>query len=89
MFDNLPDFVRYTDWSSITPYLVAKRLLTIDDRQKLMNVPSHTEKGNCFYLDMLPTKGDDAYCRLYECIKDEPGHSGHDDLIKILDSVVH
>ena len=86
----LPKFIRYTNWVNILAHLSAKRLVSNDSRQKLMSHHlTDVQKGNYFYMDVLPSQGDDAYCRLYDCLKDEQEHHGHRDLLKILNGVHH
>lgn len=85
----LPTFIRYTSWVNILAHLVAKQLVSRDSRQKLMSEHlTDVQKGNYFYMDVLPSQGDDAYCRLYDCLKDEQDHHGHSDLLKILNELL-
>ena len=83
--DNLPDFIKYTDWKFLVPYLTSKRLIDDDSAEFLLSdTRMRQEKGVYFYYLVLPHKGHDAYSRFYECLKNEKEHLGHESLLKCL-----
>lgn len=82
---NLPLFIRYTDWNCLVSYLVAARLLSVDKAEVMLSPhKDQTEKGNYFYIHILPYAGWDAYRKLYKCLESERDHSGHSSLLRIL-----
>ena len=87
---NCNDFVNYTNWNSLVPYLVSKDLL---DKENCEFLTSHfrnsREKGLKFYLEILPSKGSTAYSRFYSCIAEEDEHSGHTSLLELLDRSIN
>jgi hypothetical protein len=82
---NMVEFVDSTDIDSLCPYLFAKDLLSCKDVEDLQGIKSVRGKKNFFYLLILPSKGVDAYQKLLDCLREDTAHSGHSDLVKIID----
>jgi hypothetical protein len=79
------DFLNYTNWKLLLPYLMAKELLDRDITDILMNeYRTNLDKGLKFYLSTLPSKGSTAYSRFYQCLLEEEEHSGHRTLLELL-----
>ena len=77
------EFVKYINWQSLLPFLESRNLLDPDSTFHLSHAhKSDQEKGNYFLLQVLPTKGRDAYQRFYSCIAQEKEHSGHTSLLE-------
>lgn len=84
----MPTFVTNTDFKELSSHLFAKRILHAGDYATLTNIPSCKERGNHFYIELLPRKGRHAYRRLYKCLRNEANHAGHRDLFEILDTAM-
>lgn len=84
----MPIFVNNTDFQSISSYLYSRKLLHTSDYTTLVNMLSDKERRNRLYMQILPTKGRHTYRRLYECLKDEVEHTGHKDLVEVLDKAL-
>lgn len=84
----MPEFVKDTDIEELAPLLYSKKLLHSGDYAKLRSIPSDKQRGNHFYMEILPRKGRHTYRRLYECLKKETEHLGHRDLVRILDKAL-
>ena len=84
--DNMPKFVRLTNWTCLYAHLVSKQLLDPHMRE-YMNSSAHTQqlKGNKFYGEYLPSHGDRGYLKLLECLREETEHSGHAILVNLLE----
>lgn len=80
----LPTFVHNTDFNSLAAHLISKKLLQSCEYTTLKTMPTVTEKGLHFYIEILPHKGRHAYRQLYKCLRDVPEHLGHSDLLEIL-----
>ena len=81
-------FTKNTNFVTLLPYLYEKKLLHPGECETLGTFPSSSEKGNHFYMVILPQKGKHAYRSLYKCLKKETEHLGHKDLIEILDKAL-
>ena len=85
--DNLPTFIRQTNWTFLLPHLVSVDLSdSVATDYLLSESKSHQEKGVHFYLRVLPSKGPDAYTRFHRCLCDEKEHLGHQSLQQLLQS---
>lgn len=84
----MPAFVTNTDFNTLAAYLFSKKLLYSCEYTMLKSMPPGNERGNHFYIEILPHKGRHAYRRLYKCLRDEPEHLGHKDLVKILNKAL-
>lgn len=73
---------------SLSPYLIQHQLLTNGEHSTLTNMTDSSECAMHFYTQILPRKGTLAYTMFYECLKvvveDVSCHSGHKDLLDIL-----
>ena len=85
MTRSLPEFIELTNSEYLVPRLVSLGLLDPAATEYLLN-ENRTEhqKGVYFYLKVLPSKGPDAYTRLYKCLCGEQKHLGHQTLLKYL-----
>ena len=83
--DNMPMFVRLTNWNCLYAHLVARRLLDPHMREFMISSASHQQKGNKFYGEYMPSNGSEGYERLLECYKEETEHSGHEILANKLE----
>lgn len=83
---NMVEFVDSTDIDTLSPHLYAKQLLSHNDMVELRSIPSDRGKKNFLYMLLLHSKGVDAYQKLYDSLKEATQHSGHIDLVKIIDS---
>ena len=82
---SLPEFIELTNWEYLAPHLVSVDLLDPAATDYLLNeTRTEHQKGVYFYLKVLPSKGPDAYTRLYKCLCDEKKHSGHKSLLHFL-----
>ncbi len=80
------DFLQYTNWKCLFPYLVSNELLDRCAMEILINdMITSTDKGIKFYYEVLPSKGKTAYSRYYRSVSQERDHIGHQTLIEILD----
>ena len=84
----MPTFVTFTDFDSICTYLYSRKLLHTSDYTTLRNMLSDKERRNRLYMEILPSKGRHTYRRLYECLRNETEHTGHRDLVEILDKAL-
>ncbi len=80
------EFVQYSNWSTLLPYLEAANLLDPDTKEKLMSSCGEREKSNYFYLKSLPSQGKDAYTKFYKCLMKEKEHAGHKTLQELFSS---
>jgi len=81
----LPKFIEQTNWKFILPHLVSVDLSDKSTTDFLLNeTKSDQDKGDHFYLQVLPSKGDDAYTRFYTCLCNENEHLGNKSLLEIL-----
>lgn len=80
------EFVDSTDIDTLSPHLYAKQLLSHNDMVELRSIPSDRGKKNFLYMLLLHSKGVDAYQKLYDSLKEAMQHSGHIDLVKIIDT---
>lgn len=83
--ENMPMFVRLTNWNSLYAHLVSKRLLDVCMREYMLSIATQQQKGNKFYGEYLPSHGGHGYQRLLECLKEEVEHSGHATLVTLLE----
>lgn len=82
------DFLNYTNWKLLLPHLMANELLDRDITEVLMNnYMTNLDKGLKFYLSVLPSKGNTAYSRFYQCVSEEEEHSGHRTLLELMDNL--
>lgn len=85
--DNMPIFVRLTNWNSLYAHLVSKRLLDAHMREFMLSPSnSNQEKGNKFYGEYMPSHGTCGYQRLLQCYQEEPEHCGHETLATLLEN---
>ena len=83
--DNMPKFVRYTNWGCLYAHLISNRLLDPDMREFMNSTASNQQKGNRFFGECLPSQGGLGYHRLLQCYKEEKEHSGHKSLVELLE----
>lgn len=83
--ENMPTFVRLTNWNSLYAHLVSKQLLDQHMREYMLCVATQQQKGNKFYGEYLPSHGSQGYQRLLECLQEEVEHSGHVTLANLLE----
>lgn len=83
---SMEEFVRSTDLESLYTHLYAKELLSHKDMEYIEGIKSSRGKKNYFYMFLLNTKGRGAYQKLFDCLKAEQQHSGHRDLVAIIES---
>ena len=85
---NCNDFVKYTNWQMLLPYLFSNELLDEHSSELLRNdLTTNHHKGLTFYLEILPSKGKTAYTRFYDCIAKEDQHSGHKTLLELMNKL--
>lgn len=81
----MPEFVRYTDVSSLAPYLFKFQLLTFDEYAHINSLPSSNAQSQYYYTTILPKKGAKAYLTFYQClleaVKEPSCNKGHKDLL--------
>lgn len=85
---NMTIFVTCTDFKTLYSHLYEKKILHSTDYATLTSKPSGRERGNHFYMEILPRKGRNVYRCLYNCLKNETEHLGHLELFNILDSAL-
>ena len=83
---NMEEFVRSTDLESLCTHLYTEELLSHSDMESIEGMKNSRAKKNYFYMLLLNTKGVGAYQKLFDCLKAEQHHSGHRDLVAIIDS---
>lgn len=84
----MPRFVNNTDCKTLNSHMHSKILLHPSDYEILTSMPSNVQRGNHLYMQILPHKGEHTYRLLYECLESEKEHSGHVDLVNILDKAL-
>lgn len=52
----------------------------------MSNYLTDHEKGLEFYVKVLPSKGNTAYSRFYDCIAREKEHIGHRTLLELMNN---
>ena len=86
IMSNMPDFKKYTDISSLAPYLYKYQLLTPDEHLQLLQQTT-SEQSIFYYTQVLRRKGAKAHVRFYMCLNEavtDPYCSvGHHDLLKL------
>ena len=81
-----PDFLQYTDWKCLFPYLMSNQLLDTCALEMLNNNSmTSRDKSIKFYYEVLPSKGKSAYSRYYDSVAREQEHIGHQTLLELLD----
>lgn len=80
--EHFQEFIKSTNFKSISSYLFQKELISSKDFETLSN---STDKGNVFYIQILPTKGSGVYTMLRRCIAEETEHRGHVKLNKLFE----
>lgn len=83
---NMVEFVKSTDLVHLNPHLFACGLLSKKDIEDLNGIKTSRGKNNFFYMLLLNTKGMDAYENMFQCLKEEKEHKGHEGLVKIITS---
>ena len=83
--DNMPTFVRYTNWGCLYAHLISNRLLDPEMREFMISTASQQQKGNRFFGECLPSQGGLGYRRLLQCYRQEREHSGQDVLLELLE----
>lgn len=70
---------------TLIPFLYKQNLITGDDYD-ILNQPFRTKQDrNRYLLQILPSKGGDAFNRFIECLKDAEEHLGHQYLAELLE----
>ena len=83
---NLLQFLRNTNWECLVPELLKRRMLDDTARDYLLyEARPNFRKGLYFYVQVLPSKGHEAYSIFSECLASENDHLGHKSLVQILD----
>ena len=81
-------FINKLDVTSILPYLIARHLLTEDDKQVLM-LPTRTQVEKTQYLlDVMPRKATGWFEQFIECLRESTDGTGHGDLVTELEAKV-
>lgn len=75
---------QYVDLDSLVPYLNEEGLLSKDDLSFLNNKLYQQSNRIDYLICSLPSKGNDAESRFMKCLENAKDHSGHEDLLKIL-----
>ena len=90
--DHFKQFTRLTNFIALVDYLLHYQVTTTEEYRRLTLAPdfhhSSEEKARYFYLEVLDSKGSEAYTLLHHCLKLEREHLGHRDLVKILDQAL-
>ena len=89
--NNHERFFRLTEFATLSLLLSKYNLVTITERKKLISKDSTLigeEKASFFYLEVLPSKGMEAYTRLHKCLAEEKQHLGHEELLALLDAAI-
>ena len=74
---------------TLQPVLHRHELLTLgDDYTLLNNLVSPLNRANALLYQILPSKGSGAFKKFIMCLKEETEHSGHQELAKILTSLM-
>lgn len=82
---NMVEFVNSTDFDSLSTHLYGVDLLSHKDMDDLAGIKGNRGKNCYFYMLLLDTKGQDAYQKLFDCLKSENEHCGHKDLVHIIE----
>ena len=81
----MPDFVKYTNISSLFPYLYKYQLITQDDYADV-DKQTPSEGIMYYYTRVLPSKGPKAHLIFYQCLREAAEetncHLGHRELLK-------
>ena len=78
--------VNKLDVSAILPNLMARHLLTSDNRQVLMTCAKTQVEKAQYLLDILPRKNHGWFEQFVECLRETSDGTGHDDLVKELEA---
>ena len=85
-------FLDCTNFDILGPYLRAADLLTDEEFQKLVSptagLKSHIQRSRYFYTEVITTKGTGAYTILKLCLQQALDHTGHEDLVDLLNQAV-
>ena len=85
-----PEISKYLDFTSIFPYLISERLLTLIELENLKKCSSHREEQNGLLVSLLARKGRGCYSLFRKALErsvesdDMSIHLGHADLLEIL-----
>lgn len=82
---NLLKFYDSTDLDQLYPILFTNGLISKKDMEELQRFTNSRAKMNFFYILLLSTKGVEAYKKLFDCLKKEKEHSGHQYLVEIIE----
>ena len=82
---NMSEFTKSTDMESLFPCLFQTSLISTKDWEDLQKFTNSKAKMNFFYIFLLSSKGPGAYEKLFECLKDERDHRGHQHLVRIIE----
>jgi len=74
------------DVATILPHLIAKHLLTKDDREVLMMYAKTQVEKAQYLLDILPRKANGWFEKFMECLQETTDGTGHGDLVKELET---
>ena len=83
--ENIREFLRSTDLESLKCHLCEKGILSHRDIESIECMNSSRKKNEFFYMHILDTKGLNVYQKLFDCLKEEQQHSGHRDLVAIIE----
>jgi hypothetical protein len=84
----MPKFVNNTDCKTLGSHMHSRSLLHPSNYETLKSIPSNIQRGNHLYMQILPHKGEHTYRLLYKCLENETEHTGHEDLVNILDKAL-
>ena len=79
-------FTNKLDASAIFAHLTAQHLLTEDDKQELMNKSRTPREKAKYIMHILPRKAGGWFDKLLQCLRESADGTGHEDLLKELES---
>jgi len=79
-------FTNKLDASAIFAHLTAQHLLTEDDKQELMNNSRTPREKAKYIMHILPRKAEGWFDKLLQCLRESADGTGHEDLLKELES---
>ena len=82
---HLLDFYDSTDLESLYPCLYKAGLISKKDWEDLQGLTNSRARMNFLYIHLLSSKGPWAYEALFECLREEQEHVGHQYLVRILE----
>ena len=82
----MPTFLKYTDMSSLIPYLYRHRLITCEEHEEIERLGKR-KGATHYYTGVLQTKGTKAHLIFYQCLREAVEeldcHLGHRELLKL------